>query len=163
MSDLALYLRGHHAGGHAAIRGVKAQVASDPDSDLGRFLGELGQEIEADHGQLRDVMGRLGVAPGRLRDLLALTAGQLSRWALLAMRPGQQQARLVGLESLSLGIEGKAVMWRALREIARSDPRLSGIDLDDLLDRAVRQRDRLEPYRLEAARPANGEAAPDQG
>jgi hypothetical protein len=108
-------------------------------------------------------MGRLGVAPGRLRDLLALTAGQLSRWALLAMRPGQQQARLVGLESLSLGIEGKAVMWRALREIARSDHRLSGIDLDDLLDRAVRQRDRLEPYRLEAARPANGEAAPDQG
>jgi hypothetical protein len=59
--------------------------------------------------------------------------------------------RLLEMETLSLGIEGKLAMWRALKAIAGADARLAGTDFDRLIDRARQQRKRLEPHRLEAA------------
>jgi hypothetical protein len=59
-----------------------------------------------------------------------------------------EAARLEELEILSLGIEGKRMLWTALREIAASEPRLSGFDLTSLERRAQDQRDRLERFRL---------------
>jgi hypothetical protein len=58
---------------------------------------------------------------------------------------------LIGLESLSLGIEGKAQLWRTLGEVSMTEPRLSGIDFAELTARARGQRERLETYRLAAA------------
>ena len=40
------------------------------------------------------------------------------------------------------------MLWTALREIAASEPRLSGFDLTSLERRAQDQRDRLERFRL---------------
>jgi hypothetical protein len=60
-------------------------------------------------------------------------------------------SRLMDIESLSLGIEGKHAMWRELKEIADLDQRLAATDLEGLADRARRQRDTLEPYRLQCA------------
>jgi hypothetical protein len=57
-----------------------------------------------------------------------LVAALLGRWALRVVAPGEPQRSLIGLESLSLGIAGKASLWRALREIAPADGHLSEID-----------------------------------
>ncbi len=44
--------------------------------------------------------------------------------------------------------------WRALIEVAPSDPQLAAVDLQRLVDRALNQRRRLEVVRLAAARRA---------
>ena len=62
--------------------------------------------------------------------------------------------RLLQAESLSLGVEGKVSLWRALIEVAPSDPQLAVVDLQRLVDRALDQRRRLEVVRLAAARRA---------
>jgi hypothetical protein len=58
---------------------------------------------------------------------------------------------LVQMETLSMGIEGKVLLWRALKKIASSHPPLAEIDFDDLIKRAQLQREELEQHRLEAA------------
>jgi hypothetical protein len=153
---LTLYLRGHYAGGHTAIRRLREQTASDPTNDRRAFLHALATEIDADLSTLQDVMARLSVHPSPLRNAAASTAALLGRWFLRAERPGDAQAILIGLESLSLGIEGKAKLWRTLGEVSVTEPRLSGIDFAGLADRASSQRERLEPFRLAAALEAEG-------
>jgi hypothetical protein len=60
-------------------------------------------------------------------------------------------SRLMDIEALELGIDGKFAMWQALKEVADLDVQLSATDLDGLAERARRQRELLEPYRLRAA------------
>jgi hypothetical protein len=67
-------------------------------------------------------------------------------------------SRVEELEALRLGVEGKLALWRALKETRATDPRLKGIDLDELARRAEGQRDELESMRLEAASQAFGTA-----
>jgi hypothetical protein len=154
--SLAFYLRGHYAGSAAAVRSVRAQARRDPDGALGRTLADLGREIAEDQATLGDVMARLGVAPGRVRNRVASAAALLGRWAVRVLAPGESQRSLIGVESLSLGIAGKASLWRALQAIADEDARLSHIDFDALLRRADQQRDQLAPHQLSAARHASG-------
>jgi hypothetical protein len=56
----------------------------------------------------------------------------------------------VELEVLSLGVEGKAGLWRALN--ALGDPALAQFDFDALERRAAEQRLDIEAQRLEAVR-----------
>jgi hypothetical protein len=156
--SLALYLRGHHAAGAAAVGQVRRQAAACRDGDLGLLLVRLSKEIAEDRGHLAHVMTKLGVKPARLRSLVARIFGWLARWFIRAHAPGRPQALLIGLESLSLGIEGKASLWRTLREVAVGEPRIGDVDFDALLARAEDQRRQLEPHRLEVALQANANA-----
>ena len=53
---------------------------------------------------------------------------------------------------LRVGTRGsKLALWQALRHTRAADPRLEGIDLDELIARARSQRRRLERLRLRAA------------
>jgi hypothetical protein len=153
---LALYLQGHYAASEAAVRSVRQQAAQRSGDDLGALLTRLGREIAEDQATLEDVMARVDVTPSAVRAGGAVVTATLGRWILRVQMPGEPQARLAGLESLSLGIEGKASLWRALREIAANDPRLTGLDFDALAKRAESQREQLEPHRLDAARRAAG-------
>jgi hypothetical protein len=59
-----------------------------------------------------------------------------------------EAARLEELEMMSLGIEGKRMLWKVLGTRASSDGRLVGFDFSGLERRAESQRRRLEPFRL---------------
>ena len=59
-----------------------------------------------------------------------------------------EAARLEEIEVLSLGIEGKRMLWTALGEVKTSEPRLTAFDFPALEGRAQDQRDRLERFRL---------------
>ena len=60
----------------------------------------------------------------------------------------------MALESLTLGVQGKACLWRALREVRDEHPALAAFDLDALLARADEQLATLESERLAAGRRA---------
>lgn len=59
---------------------------------------------------------------------------------------------LLELETMCLGVEGKAAGWRTLKFVADHDPRLDDELLEELLARAQRQADTLEELRIRAAK-----------
>jgi hypothetical protein len=47
-----------------------------------------------------------------------------------------------------MGVSGKLELWRTLRALADTEPRLDPVELDGLVRRAEDQRKRLEDLRL---------------
>jgi hypothetical protein len=131
---LSTYLNDHLAGATAGVNLAR------------RVAGDLAGDIEEDREALLDVMQRLAVGQDRLRVAAGWGAEKALRYAPLS--------RLEELEALSLGVEGKLALWRTLRHTYGDDPRLAGVDFDELAGRAQSQRRRLERRRLSAAEDA---------
>jgi hypothetical protein len=100
-------------------------------------------------------MERLDLPLSSIKRPLALVAERVARLKPNGRLRGYSPlSRLLELESLALGLEGKNVLWSNLRDLPGVSDRLSGVDFEGLIDRARRQRDELEPYRVEAGRVA---------
>jgi hypothetical protein len=54
----------------------------------------------------------------------------------------------MAIETLLLGVRGKACMWRALRQVADQYPPLLSLNLVELIERADSQYDMLDRERL---------------
>jgi hypothetical protein len=134
-SPLSIYLNDHLSGATVGLELARRIVP-----------GELASEIDEDRAALVDVMQRLSV--GRDRARIAVGWGTEK---FLRLKPG---GRFVELETLSLGVEGKLALWKALDHAYGDDPRLEGVDLEALSARARSQRRRIEQRRLDAAREA---------
>jgi hypothetical protein len=148
---LHTYLNDHLAGSLLGLEIARRAAGHNRDTTTGRVLAEVATEILEDRRTLQRVMARLGAGRDRLKLLAAWGAERASRLKrngeLLGYSP---LARLEEIELLTLGVEGKLLLWRALRTGWSGDPRLRGIDLDDLIKRASSQRRRLERQRLKA-------------
>jgi hypothetical protein len=154
---LPIYLNDHLTGATLGVELAKRALASNEGSELGDFLRALSTEIAEDRQALLSLMRDLGVTPSRVKVAAGWTAEKVGRLKLNGQLTGYSPlSRLVELEGLAVGIEGKLSMWQALREIRDGDERLQRAPLDDLSARARSQRERLEPYRLAAARDALG-------
>lgn len=156
------YLNDHLAGSAAGVRLAQRVRDRDPESGLGRHLADLLGEIERDRRVLKQVMSALGATPDRVKEVAALGAELLAsvKNRLPGLGVGSDAlARLEEIELLSLGIEGKRLLWAALGPLATADGRLKEFDFDDLQRRAQKQRDGLEPFRLELASNAHGPIA----
>jgi hypothetical protein len=154
MSGLYGYLNDHLAGAAAAIQLAERCRAREPQSELGRVLQALLSEIEEDRAILQRVITTLGGSANPVKRASAVGMERLGslRMALPVFGPGSgEAARLEELEVLSLGIEGKRMLWKVLGTLASSDGRLVGFDFAGLKRRAESQRRRLEPVRLELA------------
>ncbi|MFH8890591.1 hypothetical protein ACWGHM_14335 [Streptomyces sp. NPDC054904] len=88
--------------------------------------------------QSKAAMGRLAEKAGRLKT----NAHLLSRSPL---------SDVLEAESMLMGVQGKAACRRTLRALAATDDRLSGEDLDVLLERAERRSATLEELRSAVA------------
>ena len=154
---LSIYLNDHLAGATAGVSLARRAAASNRSTGYGEVLEAIAGEVEEDRQALVDVMRRLSVAQDQVKVALAWGVGQASRLklngSLLSYSP---LSRLEELEALALGVEGKAALWKALRRARGDDPRLRGVDLDGLLERAQSQRRRLERQRVRAADEALG-------
>lgn len=133
---------------HALARRV---LRNNCEGELGRFLERLVREVEEDRAALVQVMQALGVSRNRAKEGAARL---LERAGLLKLngrvRGYSDLSRVLELEGLRLGVEGKRALWVSLQVSGRSVP----VDLEQLVERAERQRDEIEPHRVEAARRA---------
>ncbi len=149
---LRIYLNDHLAGSIAGLELARRCRSNNRGTPLAEFLTELIDDIDADKLELESLMESLGVPKDRLKQATAWAAEKVGRLKLNGQLTGYSDlSRLVELEGLCLGVEGKASLWRGLKRIAGQDPRLATTDLDRLLKRAEEQRERLEERRLEAA------------
>ena len=153
---LAIYLNDHLAGSTLGIDLTKRCLRANRGTEFGIFLEGLLQEIEEDRRTLEQIMARLGVKKSSVKPRLAAVAERVGRLKLNGQLTGYSPlSRVLELEGLTIGIEGKASLWRNLRGVGLGE-RLEGIDLDALVERAERQRSSVESHRIEAARLAFG-------
>jgi hypothetical protein len=151
-SYVGTYLNDHLAGSTMGLELARRAAANNRSTPLGRALVQLAGEIEEDRSALEDVMRRLEVGKDRLKLAVSWSAEKLGRLKLngelLSYSP---LSRLEEIELILLGVEGKLALWRALRHRLGDDPRLRGVDLEGLIQRAGSQARRLERHRLRAA------------
>ena len=100
-------------------------------------------------------MKRIGATRNPTKQVTAWVAEKASRVKLTGLTSSTDELGIfLSIEALSLGVEGKAALWTTLRELRDQYPELLSTDLDDLLQRAHRQRQALESERLAAAKRA---------
>ncbi len=149
---LKIYLNDHLAGSVAGHQLVGRVLSNNQEGELGNFLRELKVEIEADRDELLSVMKALAMHPDPAKQAGGWLAEKAGRLKLNGRLRGYSPlSRLVELEGLCVGVEGKKELWLALERIASEDARLARFDLDGLASKAQKQRDELERHRLRAA------------
>ena len=152
---LATYLNDHLAGSVVGVELSRRIVKQNADNEYGRETAEISREIEEDRSELRRIMDRLGVRPKKLRLGAAWVAEKVGRLKPNGQLVGYSPlSRVTELEALVMGISGKLELWRALDAIEDGDPRLDEAQLERLIERAERQRERVETLRVRAAEEA---------
>jgi len=150
-SLLAIYLNDHLAGSTVGVELARRARGANSGSELGQLLDRLVREIEEDRETLASVIDAVGARRDRLKQAAAWLGEKAGRLKLNGQLTGYSPlSKLIELEGLNLGIEGKSRLWAVLGEL--SDPRLSSFDFPALAQRAERQRSELEPFRLAAGR-----------
>jgi hypothetical protein len=151
-TTLSSYLNDHLAGSRAAIHLVESIQAENEGTPLGDLMGRLGAAIESDRHTLEGLMTRLGIEPSSAKQAAGWMLERLSRLRFAEKVTGSAAtSRLMQLETLSIGIEGKRLLWKALKELTQAAAGSEGVDFDSLIARAESQRQEIEPFRLEAA------------
>jgi hypothetical protein len=150
---LAIYLNDHLAGATLGVELTLRAERENTGSELGVFLREvLLPEIREDRQTLERLMGCLGIACSRPKVAAAWAAEKIGRLKLNGeLTRYSPLSRLLEIEGLAAGIEGKRSLWLALEATADSGEALEGFDFRALAERAESQRKRLEAHRLAAA------------
>ncbi len=157
MSDKALevYLNDHFAGamlGSDLAESIRDRHAGTP---LGDVMGSIATEIDQDRQTLAHLMDRMDVARNRVKQATGWVTEKASRVKFGGLVSGEpEQGAFMALESLALGVEGKACLWRMLKEVTGQYPPLASTNFDELITRAESQHATLERERLEAGRRA---------
>ncbi|MEA2560054.1 MAG: hypothetical protein QOH06_1558 [Acidobacteriota bacterium] len=150
---IATYLNDHLAGAAGAVELLEHLEKEHAGTEVGRLAAELRADVEADRQALKSLMQRLEVAQSRTRKAAAWLGEKVAELKLRLDDPAGGSLRLFeSLEALSLGIEGKRSLWRALAAAADEAPHLRVADYEGLIRRAEEQRSRVETARLAAAR-----------
>ena len=150
-----VYLNDHLAGATFGADLARQLEARTEGTDFQPEMSRLATEIEADLDTLIDLMDRMGATRSPSKQVTAWVAEKASRLKLTGLTSGGDElGTFLSLEALSLGVEGRVSLWTTLRELRDRYRELLSADLDDLLQRAHRQRQVLETERIAAARRA---------
>jgi hypothetical protein len=149
---LSTYLQDHYAGAMGGLEVAKRSAGANRGSEFGPDLARLADEIAEDRAELTRIMQRLDVSPDQLKTSIAFVAEKLARFKPNGQVFGYSPlSRVVEVESLIAGVNGKLSLWRNLRDLAPLDDRLDGAQLERLEQRAEDQIDRLHDLRRRAA------------
>ena len=149
---LDVYLNDHLAGSTLGRDLARHLESQNEDTPLGERMGSIAAAIEADREVLEDLMERLGTTANPVKQSITWLTEKVARLKFSGTTTGDRElGTFLGLETLSLGVEGKLALWQALATITEDEPALKEIDLPDLIQRAETQRVALERERLALA------------
>jgi hypothetical protein len=149
---LEVYLRDHHAGSSAGLSLAQRCRANNAGTPLEGLLVTLESEIREDRLTLEGLMRRLGVTPSPVKSALGsfteAVARMKSNGRLFHYSP---LSRVIELEALAAGIFTKRNLWRGLRPAVGRDGMLGLEELEQLIERATSQYERVLAAHAEAA------------
>lgn len=149
---LRIYLNDHLAGSVAGHELAKRMQSNNAGTPLGEYLIEFIQQLEEDQKVVESLLDSFEAAPDRIKQLAAWIGEKAGRLKLNGQITGYSGlSRLLEVEGLCLGVEGKLSLWRSLKQVAGRHPELAEVNLDELIQRAEAQRTKLEEFRLAAA------------
>lgn len=152
MSLLRIYLNDHLAGSIIGVEVTRRARAENEGNSVGEYLSMLLGELREDRATLESVMSVLGLRRDPLKQGLAWMGEKLGRLKLNGRVTSYSPlSRVVELEGLCLGTEGRLSLWRTLRRLARKDERLGRFDFGALIIRTEHQRRSLERLRQQAS------------
>jgi hypothetical protein len=149
---LGVYLNDHLAGATGGSELARRLASAERDWSGGPELSRLADEVAADRVELRSIMASLDVSPTLVKVWLGWAGEKVGR-----LKPNRRVlgrsplSRVIELELMRLGVEGKLSAWRALLLVSEHEPRLSVDQLNCLVQRATRQSATLEELRVRAA------------
>jgi hypothetical protein len=152
---LETYLQDHRAGAEMGSDLARRLADENVDTPYEDFLLGLAREIEQDVVTLEHIMDRYGVSKSMLKTAGAKVGEKLAR-----LKPNDQLSgysplsRVLELEGLRSGVQGKLGLWDSLAQLAPFDDRLDEREIRDLQARAERQLERLREHHKVAAREA---------
>jgi hypothetical protein len=138
---LIAYLRDHLSGSDVAVAVVHRLVSTDHSAADRPLFQRLAKEFEDDRSVVRAVLNELGASKRSIKRAAGVASG-----AMLSMTAGGAPGELSffrTLEALSIGVQGKRCMWRALQNF----PAPSGMDFVELEAKAIRQWEAIEGRR----------------
>jgi hypothetical protein len=148
---LGIYLNDHLAGAMGGVELARRCLRNNRGTPLEADLERLAREIEEDRVVLEGLLERLGIPRSPVKAPVAWALEKVGRLKLNGrLLDYSPLSRVVELELLSSGVETKRSLWTGLKRLADEGIDL-GVDLEDLIGRARRQRRMLERRRLEAA------------
>jgi hypothetical protein len=148
---LSAYVNDHRAGAAAGVELARRSLKSHRGTPAEGALQTLAEEIADDCKTLIRVQRSLGIEQSTMHTAAGWVGEKIARLKLSQRITGDPNlTRLLELETLSLGITGKRALWQSLKSSIGAN--LDGIDFDQLIKRAERQRARVDRYRLDAAR-----------
>lgn len=152
MNLLAIYLNDHRAGAVAGLELAKRTLDNNRGTEYEAFLDRLAADIEEDRVTLEDLMERSGIPKSPVKPAVAWASERIGRLKLNGAITGYSPlSRLIELEGLRLGVQGKLCLWRSLRHTRPPELKVTDEELDGLIARAEAQIDGLEEHRLQAA------------
>ena len=149
---LGAYLSDHLAGSVAAIDLIDKLREQDEGTPLAAFMTGLKPQIEADQAVLKQLIDRIGEPKNPIKQAGGWVLEKLTRVRFdERVTRSADLSRLLELEMLSVGIEGKLCLWRALRALTGSRPELAELDIDALIAQGEEQRRGVDDHRVQAA------------
>jgi hypothetical protein len=163
MTDKALrqYLSDHWMLSQAGVQVARRALRQSPPGARAVFLARLVQEIEEDRSVIRSLMKTFG-ATAHVKTVASWFSERLSvagDYASRALGRSAALHKMLVLETLLVGTEGRLALWQTLNAVREMDPRLSTYDFQALVDRTTLHREEIERHRLAAAHTALREEA----
>ncbi len=155
MNLLSIYLNDHRAGAVAGVELAKRTLGNNRGTEYEAFLEQLLADIQEDQAALERIIERSEIPKSPVKPGVAWASEKVGRLKLNGALTGYSPlSRLVELEALRLGIQGKWCLWRSLKEARPPEANVTEDELDELIARAEAQLEVVEEHRLRAARTA---------
>jgi hypothetical protein len=152
---LRIYMQDHLAGATGGVELVRRARGANKDTPYGEPLARLADDIEADRRSLESLMDDLGFGADRAKNLAFWVGEKAGRLKLNGQLTGYSPlSRMIELEGLITGVNGKRSLWLTLRDVAGSVPELDADRIGRLVERAEQQLETLHELRARAGREA---------
>jgi hypothetical protein len=156
---LRIYLQDHLAGATGGVELARRARGANRDTPYGEPLAKLADDIEADRRSLESVMEDLGFGADRAKNLAFWVGEKAGRLKLNGQLTGYSPlSRMIELDGLITGVNGKRSLWLTLRELTDSVPELDADRIGRLVERADQQVETLHELRSRAGREAFGDS-----
>lgn len=148
-NSIDVYLNDHLAGAMLGSDLAEQLRVKNHGTALGRLMEFVAPELEQDRQTLMELMQHLDSSKNPVKQATASVVEKASRAKFSGVTPRDPELdTFMALETLALGVRGKACMWETLKRVADQHPAIASVNLDELIYRASIQQDALERERL---------------